>query len=463
MTRTARIQRVLLIILVLNVLITVVKLAIGFATGALAVIADGFHSIIDSSSNIIGLAGLWIAARPPDDNHPYGHRKYETVATLFIGAMLLLVSWEIVKAIVERLTHLESPNVSPVEIAIMAGTFVVNLIIVVFETRHGRALNSDILLADAAHTRTDLYVTASVVISLIAARAGLGWVDLGVAAVVVVLIVRAAYNILKRTSYVLTDAMAIDSRLIEKTAASVPGVRFVYKARSRGSHDAAYVDVHVNVDPAMSTTHAHAIASEVERRLKLEVSGIVDAVVHIEPAETPAATEWEAITVKARAEADAMGIGIHDLHAHEERSGLYSLEMHVEVPENLSLGEAHTIVDALETRIRAAMPRVGVVTSHIEPLPEAVPDEEDRSKSQHRSLAKRIVALTDSITGPGTAHEAQVHHVDGHLTATIHITLPAAESLTRAHALAEEVERRLLAGLPKLKRVVVHVEPPEGQ
>ena len=97
MTRSQNIQRVLWIILALNIVITIIEAAVGFATGALSVIADGFHSIVDSSSNIIGLAGLWIASRPPDENHPYGHRKYETVATLAIGAMLLLVSWEIVQ------------------------------------------------------------------------------------------------------------------------------------------------------------------------------------------------------------------------------------------------------------------------------------------------------------------------------------------------------------------------------
>lgn len=459
MTRSQQVRRVLLVVLGLNVLITIIKLAIGFATGALSVIADGFHSIIDSSSNIVGLLGLWVAARPPDYNHPYGHRKYETIATLAIGGMLLLVSWEIIKSIFERLTAPAEPQIAALDIFIMAATFLVNVVIVAYEARQGRALNSDILLADAAHTRTDLFVTASVVVSLIAARAGYGWVDLPVAGGVVVLIVVAAYDIIKRTSYVLTDASVIDPSRIERVAASVPGVRFVHRARSRGSSDAAYVDVHVKVDPAMSITQAHAIATEVERRLLAEVAGVVDAVVHVEPAKSAALNEWESITVRARAEADALGIGIHDLHAHEEKSGLYSVELHVEVPAQLSLGQAHTIADALEKRIRDAIPRVGAVTTHIEPLGESVPGEEGQTSSG--ALVNRIAAVADSVIGPGASHDIQVHYVDGHLTATIHVTLPASQPLTEAHALAEEVERRLLAGLPMLRRVVVHVEPPE--
>ena len=181
MTRSQLIRRVLLIILALNVLITAIKLVIGFATGALSVIADGFHSIIDSSSNVIGLAGLWVASRPPDENHPYGHRRYEAIATLAIGGMLFFVSWEIVEGIIGRLTENTTPDISPLDIVIMAGTFFVNLAVVTYEARQGKALKSDILLADAAHTRTDLFVTVSVVVSLIATRFGLAWVDLLVA------------------------------------------------------------------------------------------------------------------------------------------------------------------------------------------------------------------------------------------------------------------------------------------
>ena len=462
MSRSQLIRRVLLIILALNVLITVVKLAVGFATGALSVIADGFHSIIDSSSNVIGLAGLWIASRPPDDNHPYGHRKYENIATFAIGGMLLLVSWEIIQSIVERLTEHTTPVISPLDIVIMAGTFFVNLAIVSYETRQGKALRSDILLADAAHTRTDLFVTVSVVISLIATRFGLGWVDLLVAAAVVVLIVGVAFGIVRQTSAVLTDALVIDPQVIEKAAAAVPGVQHVHRARSRGSSDAAYVDVHVRVDPAMSTVQAHAIASEVERRLKDDLPNIVDAVVHIEPHKPPVLSEWQAITTRARAEADALGISIHDLHVHEETSGGYTVEMHVEIPAHLSLGEAHHIASNLESRIRDAIPRVIGVTTHLEPLQVTVPDEEGRYEIQFDALAGRVAAIADSVSGSGTAHDVQLHHVDGHLTTSVHLTLPAFQPLTEAHALAEEVERRVTTELTQIKRVVVHVEPPEG-
>lgn len=460
MTRSQNIQRVLWIILALNIVITIIKLAVGFATGALSVIADGTHSIVDSSSNIIGLAGLWIASRPPDENHPYGHRKYETVATLAIGAMLLLVSWEIVKGIFDRLTSSSTPSVETLDIVIMAATFVFNLIIVLYETREGKRLGSDILLADATHTRTDLFVTLSVVISLVATQFGFGWVDVIVASGVVLFIVKAAFDILRQTSYTLTDASVIDPKRIERSALTVNGVKFADRVRSRGSVGDTYVDLHIKVDHAMSTDQAHAIATEVESKIKSDVAGVVDAVVHIEPARERI-SDWEAIMVRARAEADALGISVHDIHAHLEMNGDYAIEMHVEVPAHLSLGEAHAIADKLEKRVCKAIPRVSDVTTHLEPLEPEVPSEEGESEEELNLLTQRIAQTADGVAGSGAAHAIHLHRVEGHRTVTVHVTQPASSSLEYAHALAEEIDRRILNQIPEIERVVVHVEPPE--
>ncbi|MBI4770866.1 MAG: cation diffusion facilitator family transporter, partial [Chloroflexi bacterium] len=191
------VTRILWLVLGLNLPVTAVKLAIGFSTGALAVVADGFHSLVDSSSNLVGLAGVWAAARPVDANHPYGHRRFETMATLSIGVLLLAAAWEILRAIVERLTGGPPPEITPTTLLVVALTLPVNLAIVAFETRAGRRLNSQILLADATHTRTDVYVTLGVLASLLGALLGLAWLDMVVAAVVVGVIVRAAWHILR--------------------------------------------------------------------------------------------------------------------------------------------------------------------------------------------------------------------------------------------------------------------------
>ena len=192
--RNAGVQRVLWVVLGLNLLIAVIKLVAGFLTGSLAILADAFHSLIDSSSNVVGVLGVWVAGRPADANHPYGHQRYETMAALGIGVMLALAAYEIGSGVIDRLVGGGTiPIAEPAAIVVMAGTFVANLIIVWYETREGRRLNSPVLLADAQHTRTDLFVTTSVVAALIGARFGWTWLDPLVALGVVVLLVRAAW------------------------------------------------------------------------------------------------------------------------------------------------------------------------------------------------------------------------------------------------------------------------------
>ncbi|MFQ5408067.1 MAG: cation diffusion facilitator family transporter [Anaerolineales bacterium] len=458
--RAREVRRVLWIVLALNLLVTVVKLVIGLATGALAVIAEAFHSIMDASSNIIGLVGMRVAEQPPDRAHPYGHRKYETVAALAIGALLMLASWEILQALVQRIIAGGAPDVETQDIWLLALTFPVNVAVVVYERSKARRLASDLLEADVAHTRTDLLVTVAVIGSLLAVRVGFVWLDIVVALAIVVLIGATAVGILRRTSDVLADTAVLDPQDVAAIVEALPDVWYVHRVRSRGRPDAVNVDLHVKVDPAMSTQQSHAVASEVERELKDRLPGVVDAVVHVEPGLGKPPSEWEALAVRVRAEADALAVGIHDLHIHAEPGNRYAIEMHVEVDAMLTLGAAHALVDQLEARVSAAVPAVASITSHIEPLQPNVPGELGLPFDADE-LRRTIIAVADAITGPGVAHDVQVHHVDGLLTATVHLTLPAEEPLTTAHARAEEVELRLLSELPQLRRVVVHAEPPD--
>lgn len=262
--RVRAVQRVLWLVLALNLLVTLIKLAVGLWSGALSVVADAFHSLVDSSSNVIGLLGVWISARPADGNHPYGHHKYETIAAMGIGAMLMVAGYEIGKGVVERLAGGgRGLNITPATFGLMIFTFVVNVAIVAYEARAGRRLQSQVLLADAAHTRTDLFVTISVITSLVGASLGWTWLDPVVAGAVVILLFRAAFGILRDTSYVLSDVAVVDPHTVEQIALGVPGVTVVGGVRSRGRADVAYVDLNVKVDPAMDTAQAHSVASEV--------------------------------------------------------------------------------------------------------------------------------------------------------------------------------------------------------
>jgi cation diffusion facilitator family transporter len=464
-SRAAAVRRVLWLVLALNLSVTAIKIAVGLYTGALAVVADGFHSVVDSSSNLVALLGLWVASRPADANHPYGHQKFEAIATLGIGGLLLIAAFEIGRGAVERLLGAaDPPLVTPVVLGLLALTFVVNLGVAVFEAAEGRRLKSMLLAADAAHTRTDLYITLSVIGALIGTRFGLEWLDPVVAGAVVVLLFRAAFAILRSTSGVLTDQAVADPALVGSIVQGVPGVTAVGTIRSRGRDDAAYVDLNIRVNPAMDADQAHSVASEVEHRIAEAMPGVVDTVVHIEPAWVgePSAPLDE-LTFKLRSLAQGQGIGLHDLHAHIESDGGYSVEMHLEMDAELSLREAHAAADQFEARAREALPQLRALVTHLEPLPTSLPDEEARlSPGRRTRLQNRLMSLANAVAGRGACHDVQLHDVAGHLTATLHITQPAAMPLIAAHALAERVEQELHAHEPRLNRVVVHVEPPDA-
>jgi divalent metal cation (Fe/Co/Zn/Cd) transporter len=240
-------------------------------------------------------------------------------------------------------------------------------------------------------------------------------------------------------------------------------VAAVGAVRSRGRNDAAYLDLNIRVHPSMDADQAHSVASEVEHRIAEAIPGVVDTVVHVEPAQLgEPASPLDDLTFKLRSLAQGRGLGLHDLHAHIERDGGYSVEMHLEMAADLTLEAAHAAADQFEARAREALPQIRSLVTHLEPLPTSLPDEEARlSPARRQRLQARLVALANQVAGPGACHEVALHQVRGHLTATLHVTQPGDMTLIAAHALAERIEQHLHANEPGLNRVVVHVEPPE--
>ena len=458
-SRAPGVSRTLWAVLGLNLLVTAAKQVIGFRAGSLAVVADGFHSLVDSSSNVIGLVGVWVAARPVDANHPYGHRRYESLATLGIGGLLLLAAWEILRAAAGRLLGGAPPEVTTTTLLVVGLTLPVNLAVVMFETRAARQYHSSVLYADATHTRTDLLVTITVLASLAGGLWGLEWLDVAVAGGVVVVIVRAALGILRGATLVLTDSAVADPQAVARIALGVSGVTYVHRVRSRGTPDAVQIDLHVKVNPAMTTRQAHGIASEVEHRLAETMPNVVDSVVHIEPALGTVLSQWEEISLSLRELAEGLGVGLHDLHVHQESDGSFTAEVHLEMDAGLSLAEAHALADEFEARTHDRWPQITTLISHLEPLAASVEGEASDPQATAQ-MASRIQQLADEMCGPGAAHSVQVHRAGGHLTATLHVIQPGRKPLLQAHALAEELERRLLREVPRLRRVSVHVEPP---
>ena len=281
--QSSGVRRVLWITLVLNLAVSAGKVVVGQLSGSLAMVADGFHSLVDGSNNVIGLIVAAFAFRPPDPGHPYGHRKFETAATGIIGFALLSLAWEVCSGAVARAAKPALPEIGLLNWAVMLATMGVNFFVSWWEAREGRRLKSAFLVADATHTRADLYVSLGVVLSFVAALLRLGWADPLVAVAIAAVITWQAGRILLSAFDVLTDRAVIPAEMIEPIAAAVPGVLRVHDVRSRGRRDAVFVDLTVHLDGGMSLCRAHDVADRIEAELEKAHPEIVDVVVHLEP------------------------------------------------------------------------------------------------------------------------------------------------------------------------------------
>jgi len=278
------VQRVIVIVFFLNIAVALAKIILGHIARSAAISADGFHSLTDGLSNVIGFVAVWIARKPHDEDHPYGHGRFETLAGLAIGGTLLFVVYSVIMRIAGEITHKNVPDVTPLALGVMIGTLVVNVFVVHYERRAGVRLKSEFLVADAMHTLSDVYVTISVLVALAGVKLfGWAWLDPLVAGVVAILILRAAVQILWHAAGVLTDRKALDAESVLRTAKSVPGVHRAHQVRSRGREGEIYVDLHVLVDDNMTVSEGHDLANRVEAAVKAAHEGVVEVMVHVEP------------------------------------------------------------------------------------------------------------------------------------------------------------------------------------
>lgn len=285
--RARAIARVLLLTLGLNLAAAAVKLTAAWQSGSLALGAGGFDSLFDGAANVFGLVAIRFAARPPDADHPYGHRKFETLVATVI-AMLLFVTcgrlaWAAVEAVPAILAGTGGAVVTPLALVSPAAAFAFNVVAATYEGRMGRRLGSELLVSDAGHTRADAGVSLALVGGLLAVRAGYPIVDPLLSLAIAGVIARTGIEIARSTSQVLSDAAVFEPAVVAGIAARVPGVAGTHKIRSRGPADAASIDLHVQVDPALDIGRAHAIGHAVAAELRTTLAGVADVVVHVEP------------------------------------------------------------------------------------------------------------------------------------------------------------------------------------
>jgi cation diffusion facilitator family transporter len=278
------VRRVLLATLVLNLLVMGIKIAAGVMSGSLSLVADGMHSLTDSANNVLGLFASRYSSPNPDREHPYGHQKFEAVGALGIAAFLGIACFEIVQGAVHRIFNAGKPaTINAVELWLLLLVLGINIFVAVYERREGIRVNSPLLIADAQHTISDIWVTITVLIGLIGVWAlGWQWLDIALAFPVSALVLSSGWTVLKQNLPWLVDEMAVAPEAIYTTALSVPGVLNAHDIASRGVVGRqCFIEMHLVVS-VQDVETAHAITEAVEARLEAKYHP-VRVMIHVEP------------------------------------------------------------------------------------------------------------------------------------------------------------------------------------
>lgn len=281
--RRAEVVRVVRWVLAANLVVIAAKLGVGFLSGSISVLGDAAHSGVDALNNVVALVAVRVAASPPDEEHPYGHGKFETLGALAIASFLSITCFEVVRTALGRLLgDAPPPRVEPVMFAVLGATMLVNAAVAWTEARRGKRLESEMLRADARHTAADVLVTAAVIGGL--GLTALGWrqADAWLALAVAVVIALSGYQIIRQTVPVLVDRRAFEAERIRSLVAEQPGVRGASEIRSRGRPGEAFAELTIHVAPESNVREAHRIADRVEKLLERE-GGFRTVVVHVEP------------------------------------------------------------------------------------------------------------------------------------------------------------------------------------
>ena len=279
------VRRVLVITLLLNVFVMGLKAWVGFLTGSLSLLADALHSVTDSANNVLGLVASRFSSPQPDRDHPYGHQKFEAVGALGIAAFLGIACFEILQGAIERLLQVDRPpvRITASELWLLLIVLGVNIFVAYYERYEGRRVGSPILVADAKHTMSDIWVTISVLAGLVGIwTLGFQWLDVVLAFPVALLVFWSGWTVLRENLPWLVDEMAIAPEAIHELAMQVPGVLNCHDVASRGVVGRQiFIEMHLIVD-AKDVETAHYITEEVEGLLE-DRYGPARVIIHVEP------------------------------------------------------------------------------------------------------------------------------------------------------------------------------------
>ena len=301
------------------------------------------------------------------------------------------------------------------------------------------------------------------IVGLVVVRLGFPLADPILAAVIAVLIAKIGVDIIRESVPFLLDEAAIASDEITQVALTVPGVIECHRVRSRGREGEVFVDLHIQVDPQLSIEDTHAIAHRVQQRLGERDPGLVDATIHVEPVRVPphmrglSPPQPEAgVRNRIRELAGQSGAKVHNIWTHEIE-GQYYAEVHLELPGELDLHQAHGLANDFERRVQEGIPRLRELITHIEPL--GRPMSAEHSAEEEARVRQTVEAVLLQVVGDGKGHDISLRRLGGGWSVSMHLDLPPALNLAEAHRVTTRIEGELRARIPHLEQVTVHTEP----
>ena len=441
-------RRAALVSVVAAAVLVALKLTVGLVTHSLGLVSEAIHSGTDLVAALLTFFAVGVSGRPADPSHQYGHGKAEHLSALAEAGFLAAASVFIGVRAVERLAGSSQPAVHAAwyAFAVVGIVLVVDATRAVLSWRASRRYRSAALGANALHFAGDFAGTFAVLVGLLFARAGHPNGDSVAALFVAVLVLLAASRLARGNVDVLMDRVPRDAEQAALAAiGQLPEVA-LRRLRMRQSGGRQFADVVIGVSPEAGVGQGHAAADAVEAAVERALPGS-DVVVHVEPLED--------VGVRERAHAAAVAVpGVREVHNLTllEVGGRTELSLHLKLPGDVTLEEAHDVAEQLERAIRAAVPEVDTVQTHLEPLTEPVAGRE--VASDRRTLERIVLEATGR-----EPRELRFLRTDGGLVAFLTLGLDGTSRLDDAHARASEIEERIRRERPDIADVIVHTEP----
>jgi cation diffusion facilitator family transporter len=435
------------------------KLAAGLFTRSLGLLSEAAHSGLDLLAGLLTLLSIRVSDKPADDDHPYGHGKIENVSAYTQTFLMLLSAAWITYEAIHRLLHRRGPH----DLTLWA--FAVMPLSIIVDITRSRALGrmakkhgSPALAADALHFRTDIWTSSAVLVGLacawLAPRVGLPWLayaDSIAALIVAAVIMRIAYGLARPTVDELLDAVPEQERLrLLDALRSVPSVLGVERLRLRRSGARYYADLTLAMSRTLTFQRSEQLVADVTAAVQ-SVLPDCDVVVHT----VPRASRAESIFDCIRAVASAHNLSVHDLSVQDDNGSLHA-EQHLELPENMSLSEAHAFVSALEQEILRETPGLGSILTHIEAEPASIEHNQSLDDTRLERLLRAAAAEDPLILD---IHDVRIRNTAGHIHVTCHCTLSDNLSMARVHEVITALEGRFKLAAPEVGRLFIHPEP----